>query len=205
LGGRNNQLSEWSSDYSFAGFGRLSQLFYSKMIYSPAEDSFLIEKYIKQFSKDKSVLDMGTGSGILAETALAAGAKSILAVDINPEAVQHVNKKGISSRVSDLFSEVPESFDIIIFNPPYLPRAESEDFESETITTGGSQGHEIIQKFLQEAKPHLDSDGKILLLFSSLTGKEKVDNLITKEDYKFKCLETKKMFFEELFVYLIAL
>jgi len=176
------------------------------MIYSPAEDSFLIGKYVKQFSKDKSVLDMGTGSGILAETALAAGAKSILAADINPEAIQHVNKKGISSRVSDLFSEIPEDFDLIIFNPPYLPKTkdELEDSESETITTGGSQGHEIIQRFLQEAKSHLNPGGKILLLFSSLTGKEKVDNLITKEDYNFNQIDSKKLFFEELFVYEIS-
>lgn len=177
-------------------------LYTSKMIYEPAEDSFLIEKYVKQFSKNKSVLDLGTGSGILALAAKTSGAKSILATDINPEAIRSL-PKNIPSRVSNLFSNIKESFDLIIFNPPYLPKTENEDQESETITTGGAQGHEIIQKFLEQAKSHLNPHGKILLLFSSLTGREKIDNLLKKLNYKSKCLETKNLFFEELYVYLI--
>ena len=39
------------------------------MIYDPAEDSFLILKHIKDFAHDKKVLDLGTGSGVLAREA----------------------------------------------------------------------------------------------------------------------------------------
>ena len=175
----------------------------SKMIYEPAEDSFLIEKYVKHFAEGRSVLDMGTGSGILAEVALAVGAKSVLAVDINQEAVNYVKQKGVNTRLSDLFSTISKKFDLIIFNPPYLPKTKDEDTESETITTGGQQGHEIIERFLIQAKAHLNEDGKIILLFSSLTGRKQIDKILKENNYKFKCLETKKLFFEELFVYLI--
>jgi len=39
------------------------------MIYEPAEDSFLLAEQIKFFAKNKKILDMGTGSGILAKKA----------------------------------------------------------------------------------------------------------------------------------------
>ena len=66
------------------------------MIYEPAEDSFLLQKYVKKYAKGK-VLDMGTGSGIQAEAA-----KDVLAVDVNPECVEYVKKKGIRAIVSNL-------------------------------------------------------------------------------------------------------
>ena len=90
------------------------------MIYEPSEDSYLLAKYVDKFSKGK-VLDLGTGSGIQAETALK-HTKEVLATDISKEAVKFVKKKGIKARISDLFSNINEKFDLIIFNPPYLPR-----------------------------------------------------------------------------------
>ena len=119
-----------------------SSNYFSKMIYEPSEDSFLIEKCVKQFAEGKSVLDMDTGLGILAEVALTIRAKSVLAADINPEAVANLKQKGIPTRHSDLFSTISEKFDLIIFNTPYLPKTKNEDEESETITTGGAKGHE---------------------------------------------------------------
>ena len=89
------------------------------MIYAAREDSFLLAKYVNKFSKGK-VLDLGTGSGIQAEAALK-HTKNVLAVDINKEAVNYVKKKGIKAKVGNLFSEIDKKFDLIIFNPPYLP------------------------------------------------------------------------------------
>ena len=93
------------------------------MIYEPREDSELLQKWVKKLVTGK-VLDMGTGSGIQAKTALK-NTKDVLAVDINQECVEFVKKQGIEVRQSNLFSNVEESFDRIIFNPPYLP----EDME----------------------------------------------------------------------------
>src|SRR3989344_2309934 len=118
------------------------------MIYDPEEDSFLLAKYVDKFAKGK-ILDLGTGSGIQAEIALR-HTKNVLAVDINEEAVNYVKNKNIKAKVSDLFSNINEKFDLIIFNPPYLPNENLEDKESRLITTGGKYGYEILERFFSQ-------------------------------------------------------
>src|SRR3989344_3931630 len=154
-----------------------------KMIYEPAEDSYLIKKYIKYYSRNKKVLDMGAGSGILARESLKY-TKNVTASDINRECLK--NLKGIKAIHSDLFENIKEKFDLIIFNPPYLPRDKREDEESALSTTGGIKGYEILEKFLNELKDHLNKRGKSLIVFSSLTKKRKIDMVIRKNNLKFK-------------------
>ena len=164
------------------------------MIYGPREDSLLLAKYVKKYANGR-VLDMGTGSGILAEAALEK-TNDVLAVDINEEAVEYVKSKGINSIKSDLFSNVKGKFDLIAFNPPYLPRDYDEDEEISLMATGGDKGHEIIERFLISAKNHLDKNGIILIVFSTLTGD--IESLIKKYGYKYELLEEMPLFFEKL-------
>ncbi len=175
------------------------------MIYEPGEDSYLLLKYVKKYAFGK-VLDVGTGSGILAEEVLKSKkVSSVLAVDISKEAVNYVKSKGIKAKLSNLFSDVKGKFDTIIFNPPYLPLDENEDKESRIITTGGKSGYELIERFFKSVKNHLNEKGLILIVFSSLTDKRKVLGLMEKNGFKFKLLEKKKISFEELYVYLGSL
>ena len=81
------------------------------MIYEPREDSFLLEKHIGKYANGK-VLDMGTGSSILAQKA-AETADNVLAVDISQKAIASAPKnKKIQYKQSDLFSNVKEKFDL---------------------------------------------------------------------------------------------
>jgi len=171
------------------------------MIYEPGEDSFLLSKYVAKFARGK-ILDIGSGSGIQAEAA-SKSAENVLAADIDKESVEFIRKKGIKAKVSDLFSKIDGKFDLIIFNPPYLPDEESEDNESKKITTGGKYGHEILERFFSQADRYLNKDGRILIVFSSLTNKNKINKIIKKNNFKFKMLESKKLFFEKLYCYLI--
>ncbi|MDP2909403.1 MAG: methyltransferase [Nanoarchaeota archaeon] len=169
------------------------------MIYEPAEDSFLLQKYVRKYAGGK-VLDVGTGLGIQAITALEK-TKDVLAVDINPEAVKLLKEKGIKAKVSNLFSNVKGKFNLIIFNPPYLPEDKREPKDSARATTGGKKGYELIEKFLKQAKSFLKKEGRILMVCSSLTGD--VEKLFKKYGYKSKKLEEEKYFFEKIYVYLL--
>lgn len=169
------------------------------MIYEPAEDSFLMMGFLDDYledlqNKNISYLDMGTGSGILAETAKEAGIENITCSDINLEAVEFTASKGFVSIESDLFENISNSFDLITFNAPYLPEDELEDSESQKITTGGKKGDEIPVKFVEQALHHLNKNGKIFLLISSLTPQKRLIELGG------KVVARKKIFFEELLI-----
>jgi HemK-related putative methylase len=172
-------------------------------IYQPAEDSYLLAEvltdYLSGKTKQIKILDMGSGSGIQAQTCLNLGFNNILTADINKEAVENLKKQGFRSIHSDLFSNInkKEKFDLIIFNPPYLPE---HKYDKEKDTTGGKKGFETIIKFLKQAKNNLNKNGNILLLFSSFSQPKIIIEKAKLLGYKTKELSSKKLFFEELFV-----
>ncbi len=174
------------------------------MIYKPREDSFLLEIEVKKYARGKKFLDVGAGSGIQAHAALESGAKSVLAVDIDTESIRELRKKKIPALKSDLFSNISGKFDIIAFNPPYLPEDKREDKQSRIATTGGKRGDETIIKFLKQAKSHLNKRGIILLVISSLTPKERIIKLIKEKSFRYEVLSSKSFFFETLEVWKIS-
>lgn len=141
---------------------------------------------------------MGSGSGIQGETALKHGAKSVLAVDIDPTVVKHLTKKHLNVLQSDLFSEVEGIFDVIAFNPPYLPRDTREDAESEQITSGGEKGDEIVIRFLKQAPKHLAKKGTLLVILSSLTPHSKIMAEAKKQGLVAKKVDQVSVFMETL-------
>jgi release factor glutamine methyltransferase len=177
------------------------------MVYEPAEDTYLILEEVKKYAKGK-VLEIGTGSGIISTVASEKkDVKAVIAVDIDKKAIAHCKKtiknKKIIWKVSDLFSEVKGKFDTIIINPPYLPFDRREDEETRLTTTGGRHGYELTERFLNSANDHLEKDGIIILLFSTLTNKEKIDEALANNLFECEIIATKKVSFETLFVYLI--
>lgn len=176
------------------------------MIYSPKKDSFFLVDFLKQYletqKKDLKVLDMGTGSCIQAETiSKFIDKKNILCVDINPEAIEIANLKGFYAIQSDLFFNISEKFDLIIFNAPYLPE---HKFDKQLDTTGGKKGDETIIRFLKQIKNNLNKNGKIILLLSSLTPKEKINQIIEDNNIKIISKKSKKIFFETLEIWVMA-
>ena len=179
-------------------------------IYEPREDSYLLKEYVEKFSVGK-VLEIGTGSGILALTAVEmASVESVVAVDINPNSVKFVesSSKKLSSEVrkkftvlrSDLFGSVTGKFDTIVFNPPYLP---NDKRLKDVALDGGKNGYETIVRFLESANEYLTQPGIILLLFSSFSKREKIDEAIIDNCFTYSLVAEKNIDFETLYVYRI--
>jgi len=176
------------------------------MVYQPAEDSYLLTDILKRelpelISKnpDLRFLEIGAGSGIHLSTAEKAGIKkeNIFSSDIDQDSVNHCNLLGYNCVNSDLFENINGKYDLIIFNPPYLPEDSKEPIDSKTATTGGKKGDEIILRFLEQAKNYLNKNGKIFLLASSLTPKINFKRL----GYKSKDLDCERLFYEQLCVW----
>jgi release factor glutamine methyltransferase len=154
-----------------------------------------------EVSKDDSVLEVGCGTGIISIHCARSGAK-VTAVDINPMAVEcarenaKLNGTDIVVLSSDLFEVVEGRFDLIIFNPPYLPV--SEEGYLEKAWAGGEGGIKVVDRFLDEVVDHLTPHGKVLQLLSS---KMNLDELFSRHgDFSRRTIAGRRFFFEELSV-----
>jgi len=178
-------------------------------VYFPSEDTYLLVKHVKP-NNDDVVLDMGTGSGILAIQA-SKHAKRVIATDINPQAIRCANlniklnklNEKIEVRRGDLFKPIEddELFDLIIFNPPYLPVEEGEGKEwLEKSWNGGVDGRKTINRFLDEFRYFLNENGSVLMIQSSLSNNKETDKKLRKQGFQTELLEEKKLDFETLTV-----
>jgi len=72
---------------------------------------------------------------------------------------------------SNLFKDVKGKFDLILFNPPYVPSDEHDTYVAHDLRkalVSGMRGTVIMKRFLKGFRDHLKSDGKVLLVISSL-------------------------------------
>ncbi|CAF29610.1 HemK2/MTQ2 family protein methyltransferase [Methanococcus maripaludis] len=177
-------------------------------VYVPAEDSeLLIENLVDV--KNKTVLDVGTGSGIQAINAVKQGALKVIGIDINPYAVDcakinselnEIDSKKLFFKTGDLFKNIDEKFDVILFNAPYLPTSDEEKLEKylNYAFDGGKDGREVLDKFLDEVANYLKKDGIIQILQSSLTDGNKTIEKMKKLGFVAKQTGSLKFSFEEL-------
>lgn len=116
------------------------------------------------------VLDMGTGSGV---NAILAASKStaVVAVDINPEAVEAARRNairnGVADRIdvrhSDVFSAVDGDFDLVIFDPPFRWFAARDLLEMAST----DEDYRALTTFVRNVGRHLRADGRMLIFFGT--------------------------------------
>ena len=156
--------------------------------------SLVIKKELN-FIKKKKYLDMGCGQfAILGQYYKKKKLDSIvISVDIYEDFVNNSlensknNKNKIEIFQSDLFENINGKFDLISFNPPYVPKEENDKIQYFKTRYGGKDGTEIMSLFLEQAKNFLLPDGKIILGVNSFyVSKEKCLNLIKKYGYEVK-------------------
>ncbi|MFB6132325.1 MAG: HemK2/MTQ2 family protein methyltransferase [Halanaeroarchaeum sp.] len=147
-------------------------------VYQPAEDSALLaEVAVASVTEDDLVLDVGTGSGFVGATMREETGARVVGSDLNPIACRRAASRGVETVRANLVSPFRAGiFDVVTFNPPYLPadeRIEEEDW-MEVALTGGESGRAVIDPFLDDVGRVLSSDGFVLVLVSSLAGIDEV-------------------------------
>ncbi|MFA4957679.1 MAG: HemK2/MTQ2 family protein methyltransferase [Candidatus Methanoperedens sp.] len=172
-------------------------------VYEPCEDSFLLaQAALSIIQNSENILEVGCGSGIISASIKNNTHARITGIDINPHAAKCTKENGIDAIRGDLLSCIKGKFDIIIFNPPYLPTNDKERTSDwiNVALDGGSDGREIINRFLEKASHHLVDNGRILMLVSSFTGIEEVKSRMISLGYYVEEISKERYNFEELLV-----
>ncbi|MFZ9933765.1 MAG: peptide chain release factor N(5)-glutamine methyltransferase [Chthoniobacterales bacterium] len=125
-----------------------------------------------------AILDIGTGSGVIALTiALALPSAAVHAADLSAEALalaaENAARHGLTGRVTfhqtDLLPPGETKFDLIIANLPYIPADEIPSLSPEvrhdpvSALDGGTDGLDLIRRLIDTAPPRLAPGGALLL------------------------------------------
>ena len=197
-------------------------------VYSPSDDSFLILDFIRsKISKEffdkipireiENILDLGTGTGIVAIflELLNMFPSQIYASDILQNAIKcaQMNEKrnSIDKKIkyihSNLFESFPnhlkDFFEIIIFNPPYLPSIKRiERKRIDYSWDGGIDGLKVLSKFFSQVEMYLNHQKKCYIYYicSSNTNLDELYKFIDEYGFKNEVLLNRHIFFEDIFL-----
>ncbi|NVM46070.1 MAG: methyltransferase [Candidatus Lokiarchaeota archaeon] len=203
-------------------------------VYAPSDDTYLIIDYFTECINEnyfdgldikniKKILDMGTGTGIIAlflrevTKRVINFSPQIFASDILENAIKCAKlnessnnlEKNITFIQSDLFKSFPanlkDSFNVIIFNPPYLPSLRYNNHVQvkkgiDNSWNGGEKGFEIFVEFISQAKSFLDSSQNFYIYYisSSVANFQNIIEQIENCGFKNTILKKKHVFFEDI-------
>lgn len=161
-----------------------------------AMSHLLGEAVLAEVRDGDRVLDMGTGCGVNAILA-ASRAAEVLAVDINPHALDAARRNaaanGVAGRVtvrhSDVFRDVAGAFDLIIFDPPYRWFPPRDLLEA--ATTDG--GYRALSEFFGGARRHLTGTGRMLVAFATTGDLSYLRQLIDESGLETEVLARKEL------------
>jgi release factor glutamine methyltransferase len=185
-------------------------------VYNPAEDTYLLLEHIHP-RPGETVLELGTGSGLIALACAKAGAK-VVASDLNPSAVRNcrLNMERNSTllphpldiRRGDLFSVLQpgENFDLIIFNPPYVPTPDEEHLGQwmDMATSGGPDGLQVTSRFLSSLRQYLTTRGRAYTIISSQSPPSEVSALLKQGRLAGSIVGRQRFMDEEILCYCLS-
>lgn len=146
--------------------------------YPPREDTFLLLPFARP-PRRSTLLEIGTGSGLLALEAGRAGAR-VVATDRNPHALKRVRTLALAEELevavvrTDLASGLGR-FDRVLANPPYLPTTSGErdpDRWHDLALDGGPDGLRVTERLVARVGDHLTASASAFLVTSSVQDPE---------------------------------
>jgi len=175
-------------------------------VYEPREDSRLAADVLADMDiLGKRVLDIGTGSGFLAVVAAASGA-DVTATDINQRALDATeqnaaaNDVSIETLTSDMFEDIEDQYDLIVFNAPYIPGSREGRSNEELAWYGGEGGRELVDRFIEEVETYLTDGGEVLVVQSSVTGEAETLERFEEHGFDAEVAANEKVAWERLII-----
>lgn len=162
--------------------------------YIPAEDSVFFANYLKD-KKGRLALDIGTGSGILANV-LSKNFEFVVATDVNISALCKAHETVENCICCNAADALHIGFDLIVCNLPYLP----SDKLLDPAVDGLQDGTKIPSMIIQSASNQVKKNGKMIFLTSSLAKYDELVELSRSLGFDVTIAAKKKMFYEELLI-----
>ena len=199
-----NYLSK-ERNYSYKNIRlRISpEVFHPGFFYSTR---FLLN-YIRRYPlKDKTFLELGTGSGLISICAAQKGA-AVTATDINPVAIQYLQKNSLANNVSlrviesDLFKTIAaQQFDFIAINPPYYKKKPTSNKDYAWYC--GEHG-EFFEGMFKDLKKYFHSGSTVLMVLFDGCDMNMINQLAEQNGFMLKCVHTRQKLLEKNFIYKI--
>lgn len=169
---------------------------------------FLIS-YLSKFDlNNKSLLEIGAGSGMISVYCARRGA-IVTASDISLSAIENIklnsslNNCNVSIVHSDLFDSIPnQEFDFIIINPPYFPKNPKNEFEYAWFC--GSE-FQYFEKLFKQLPGFIFSSTTVLMVLSEDCDIKSISSIAGKNNIEMKLKESKKFFTEMNFIFQLHL
>jgi release factor glutamine methyltransferase len=157
-------------------------------VYAPQQDSRLLVDALASSGvvPGRRVLDLCTGTGVIAIAAAHLGAASVTAYDICPRAVacSGTNAHALDADIDVRLGSLPEAlaegpWNVVVSNPPYVPMSPDADCEMIPVETGsprawnaGHDGRLLLDPLCDSAVELLAPGGTMLLVQSEFSGIE---------------------------------
>lgn len=158
-------------------------------VYAPQHDSHLLIEAMSVAAEVacRRVLDLCTGSGVVAIAAAQLGARSVTAFDISPRAVNcaldNAASAGVAvdARVGSWTAAIAGGpYDLVVSNPPYVPTGPDSHRERIPSAAGpaqawnaGADGRLILDPLCDSAPQLLADGGTMLIVQSEFAGAER--------------------------------
>jgi release factor glutamine methyltransferase len=167
----------------------------------------LLLQYISKLPlQKKEFMELGCGSGLIAMVAATRGS-SVTATDINPVAVEFLEKNCINNNLqmqiiqSDLFNDIPEEkYDIIAINPPYYKKNPATYRDHAWFC--GSNG-EYFSRLFACIHRYMHAGTEILMVLFDGCDLEMIKGFAAENNFVLNCVHSKQNMLEKNFIYKI--
>jgi release factor glutamine methyltransferase len=177
-------------------------------VYRPGDDTFLLAKAVAaEVKPGQRFLEVGCGTGFVSLVAARVGA-AVTCTDANPRAIAlarhnaRENQLELTAIETDLLAGLAGPFDVVAFNPPYLPTAREEYIPGplNLAFDGGPDGNTVVLRFAEQLGQLRPLAGTILVVHSTLSDPAPLQAALGKLGYRNDVVAEESHFYERLTV-----
>lgn len=177
-------------------------------VYRPSDDTFLLARAVAAaVGAGTRFLEVGCGAALASLVAARAGAK-VTCTDVNPRAVAlarhnaRENQLALDAVETDLLAGLAGPFDVVAFNPPYLPTSPDEYIPGplNLAFDGGPDGNAVVLRFVEQLGRLRPLPATVLVVHSSLADPQALRAAMAALGYRNDVAAQESHFFEQLTV-----